>query len=45
MDFDILPVIRSAGEPSEQRTMFSSDPSGNLIEIKGFRDLAGVFAH
>ncbi len=43
--FDIPPVVRFAGEPGEQRTMFFFDPSGNPIEIKGFRDLAGVFAH
>ncbi|MGU3544043.1 VOC family protein [Methylobacterium sp. A52T] len=43
--FDISPVVRFAGEPGEQRTMFFFDPSGNPIEVKGFRDLAGVFAH
>ena len=43
--FDIPPVIRFAGEPGEQRTMFFFDPSGNPIEVKGFRDLGGVFAH
>ena len=43
--FDIPPVIRFAGEPGEQRTMFFRDPSGNPIEVKGFRDFAGVFAH
>jgi uncharacterized protein len=43
--FDIPPVVRFAGEPGEQRTMFFVDPSGNPIEIKGFRELAGVFAH
>ena len=43
--FDIPPVVRFAGEPGEQRTMFFFDPSGNPIEIKGFRDLAAVFAH
>ncbi|XYD12545.1 VOC family protein (plasmid) [Methylobacterium sp. NMS12] len=43
--FDIPPVVRFAGEPGEQRTMFFFDPSGNPIEVKGFRDLAGVFAH
>jgi len=42
--FDIPPVIRFAGEPGEQCTMFFRDPSGNPIEIKGFRDFAGVFA-
>ena len=43
--FDIPPVVRFAGEPGEQRTMFFFDPSGNPIEIKGFRDLNGVFEH
>ncbi len=42
--FEIPPVIRFAGEPGEQRTMFFRDPSGNPIEVKGFRDFAGVFA-
>jgi extradiol dioxygenase family protein len=43
--FDIPPVVRFPGEPGEQRTMFFFDPSGNPIEIKGFRNLAGVFEH
>jgi extradiol dioxygenase family protein len=43
--FDIPPVVRFAGEPGEQRTMFFFDPSGNPIEIKGFRDLKDVFEH
>jgi extradiol dioxygenase family protein len=42
--FDMPPFIRFAGEPGEQRTMFFRDPSGNPIEVKGFRDFAGVFA-
>lgn len=42
--FDIPPVVRFEGEPGEQRTMFFFDPSGNPIEVKGFRDLEGVFA-
>ena len=42
--FDIPPVVRFAGEPGEQRTMFFTDPSGNPIEVKGFADFAGVFA-
>ncbi|MFC6791885.1 VOC family protein [Methylobacterium komagatae] len=41
--FDIPPVVRFPGEPGEQRTMFFFDPSGNPIEIKGFRDLDGIF--
>ncbi|MET0746757.1 MAG: VOC family protein [Rhizobium sp.] len=43
--FDIPPVIRFEGEPGEQRTMFFFDPSGNPIEVKGFRDFESVFAH
>lgn len=42
--FEIPPVVRFAGEPGEQRTMFFRDPSGNPIEIKGFKDFDGVFA-
>lgn len=42
--FDIPPVIRFEGQPGEQRTMFFLDPSGNPIEIKGFRDFKGLFA-
>ncbi|MCA0941867.1 VOC family protein [Salipiger pacificus] len=44
IDFDIPPVIRFEGEPGEQRTMFFFDPSGNPIEIKGFKDFDGLFA-
>ena len=43
--FDIPPVIRFAGQPGEQGTMFFRDPSGNPIEVKGFADMASVFAH
>jgi extradiol dioxygenase family protein len=43
--FDIPPIIRWEGEPGEQRTMFFFDPSGNPIEIKGFRDFSAVYAH
>lgn len=42
--FDIPPVVRFAGEPGEQRTMFFFDPSGNPIEIKGFADFDQLFA-
>ncbi|WP_438869874.1 VOC family protein [Pseudomonas sp. L1(2025)] len=42
--FEIPPVTRFAGEPGEQRTMFFLDPSGNPIEVKGFKDFAGLFA-
>lgn len=43
--FDIPPVVRFEGEPGEQRTMFFLDPSGNPIEVKGFADFDGLFAH
>lgn len=42
--FVLPPSVRFEGEPGEQWTMFFRDPSGNPIEVKGFRDLAGVFA-
>ena len=44
VQFEIPPVTRFAGEPGEQRTMFFLDPSGNPIEVKGFKDFAGLFA-
>ena len=42
--FEIAPTVRFEGEPGEQRTAFLRDPSGNPIELKGFRDFDGVFA-
>jgi len=39
--FEIEPYIRFRGEPGEQATMFFRDPSGNAIEFKAFRDIAG----
>ena len=44
LNFDIAPVVRFEGQPGEQRTMFFVDPSGNPIEVKGFRDFDSVFA-
>jgi len=44
LDFILSPTIRFAGEPGEQSTMFFTDPSGNPIEIKGFREESGIFA-
>jgi extradiol dioxygenase family protein len=38
-DFIIEPYVRFAGEVGEQGTMFFSDPSGNALEFKGFRDI------
>lgn len=43
--FIIEPYIRFEGKTGEQATMFFSDPSGNAIEIKAFRDIdAQLFA-
>lgn len=42
--FLIEPHVRFEGEPGEQGTCFLRDPSGNTLEFKGFRDVAGIFA-
>jgi extradiol dioxygenase family protein len=41
--FVLEPQVRFEGEPGEQWTMFFRDPSGNPIEVKGFRSLATVY--
>lgn len=38
-EFLIEPYIRFEGEPGEQATMFFSDPSGNALEFKAFKDI------
>jgi len=43
--FDLEPSVRFQGEKGEQWTMFFRDPSGNPIEVKGFPEMDGVFAH
>lgn len=43
--FIIEPSVRFEGQKGEQWTMFFTDPSGNPIEIKGFKSLDQVFAH
>jgi len=42
--FIIAPRIRFAGQAGEQATMFISDPSGNALEFKSFRDETQVFS-
>lgn len=42
--FLIEPQIRFVGKPGEQATFFVTDPSGNALEFKSFRDDAAVFA-
>ncbi|HSW19585.1 MAG TPA: VOC family protein [Ramlibacter sp.] len=44
VEFVMPPQQRFAGEPGEQWTMFFCDPSGNPIEVKGFRSLDSVYA-
>ena len=39
--FAIEPHLRFQGQPGEQATMFLTDPSGNALEFKAFRDIAG----
>lgn len=42
--FRIPPRIRFAGQVGEQATMFLDDPSGNVLELKAFRDPSCLFA-
>ena len=44
VSFIIEPYIRFKGEPGEQATMFFTDPSGNALEFKSFKDESRVFA-
>jgi hypothetical protein len=41
VSFVIEPYVRFPGQPGEQATMFLIDPSGNALEFKAFRDIAG----
>lgn len=41
--FLIEPRVRFRGEAGEQGTFFVTDPSGNALEFKTFRDMADVF--
>jgi len=42
--FVIEPYLRFEGRAGEQATMFVTDPSGNYLEFKSFRDPAMLFA-
>ena len=42
--FEIPPTTRFAGRVGEQRTFFLTDPSGNCLEFKAFRDPSRLFA-
>lgn len=41
--FIIEPYIRFAEQIGEQATMFVSDPSGNALEFKAFKDMSLLF--
>ena len=43
-EFVLKPQVRFEGQPGEQWTMFFEDPSGNPLEVKGFRSLDAVYA-
>ena len=40
----IEPNIRFKGQVGEQATMFFTEPSGNAIEFKSFKDMSQIFA-
>lgn len=42
-EFVLEPSVRFEGEAGEQWTMFFYDPSGNPIEVKGFKSLGEIF--
>ena len=44
IDWIHRPMVRFAGEPGEQATLFIRDPSGNALEFKGFASFDAVFA-
>ncbi|MDJ0836502.1 MAG: VOC family protein [Acidobacteriota bacterium] len=44
-DFLIEPYIRFRGEPGEQATLFLTDPSGNGLEFKSFKNPGRVFSN
>ncbi|MBU24886.1 MAG: glyoxalase [Gammaproteobacteria bacterium] len=44
VEFLIKPNIRFEGEVGEQATMFFTEPSGNALEFKSFKDMSQIFA-
>jgi extradiol dioxygenase family protein len=44
IDFMIEPRVRFEGQPGEQGTFFVRDPSGNVLELKSFKDPDRIFA-
>lgn len=44
VDFIIAPKTRFQGEVGEQATFFLTDPAGNALEFKAFKDQSQLFA-
>ena len=44
IEFLIEPNIRFEGEVGEPATMFFTEPSGNALEFKSFKDMSQIFA-
>ena len=44
VDFKVEPHIRFKGKTGEQATFFVSDPSGNCLEFKAFKNPGDVFS-
>jgi uncharacterized protein len=42
-EFVMAPQLRFEGQSGEQWTMFFLDPSGNPLEVKGFRSLDALY--
>jgi extradiol dioxygenase family protein len=42
--FVIPPIVRFAGQPGEQATMFLLDPAGYALEVTAMADTANLFA-
>jgi extradiol dioxygenase family protein len=36
--------VRFRGQAGEQATLFFTDPSGNALELKSFKDISRLFA-
>ena len=44
VEYLIKPTVRFKGKPGEQATLFITDPSGNALEFKSFKDPQQLFA-
>lgn len=44
VEYLIKPTTRFKGQAGEQATFFISDPSGNALEFKSFKDMSRLFS-